>query len=416
MNSSFGAKLAVFLFSVFLLSYVGYQAYVSLYDPYETEIVTSGQYVQSVNLDGFFVRNEIVLDGEKTGVVDYHYRNAQKISKNAVIADVYANESDLYHLKQIKLLETQKTILEQAQNKENIESVKLDLLNKQISGYKMDLVQCVDSEDFNSLEDAYRNLMLSMDRFNVFVDSKLSYQSTIDSLTAQINSLKSQVSSLQESISSEKTGYFANVVDGYETVFTPAMLDTLTISQTEDFLKKKNARPGTKIGKVEPDTKWYFVSLITAKEAECFETAFETGRPITLQFSSQSSREVPVVIENLITDPGQKNAVAVFSCCLLDQDFVTMRFEKPKAIIADYNGIIIPKEAIRVKKIKGEDGTEVNAKGVFVQLGSVVRFKRVEPVYEDNYVLISQTGMGDSYVAIYDQVITKGKDLHETAD
>lgn len=412
--NSFGSKLAALLLSLFLIAYVGYQAYNALYNPYETQTVTIGHYVQDVDLDGFFIRDEMVLPAKRAGVIRYNYDSAQKVSKNAVIASVYESENDLYNLKRLESLERQKAILEEAQDRENIDGVKLDLLNKQTSAQKLALVKCVDEGDLTSLDDTVESLMLGINKFQVFIDSEVSYQPTIDALAAEIEALRASVPKEKGTITSEESGYFANVVDGYEGVFTPELLEDLTVSMVEECLENREVTFRDNIGKLERDDRWYFVSLATAKEAELFSSTYENGWSLKLKFSSQSNREVTARVEQLLIE-GDKAAI-VLSSTYLDEDFAVMRFEKPRAVIADYSGILIPKEAVRIRKVTGEDGTEQNVKGVYVQVGDSTRFKRADVIYEDSYILISQPNVNESYIANYDQVIIKGKDLHETAD
>ena len=157
------------------------------------------------------------------------------------------------------------------------------------------------------------------------------------------------------------------------------------------------------------------MALITAREAELFTLPYENRQTVQLKFNSESVRQVTVSIEQLIVERDQENAVVVFSSTALDGDFAVMRFEKPQAILADYTGIILPKEAVRVSKVTDVEGNDITAQGVYVQIGDAVRFKRADVIYEDNYVLISRPNANDSYIANYDQIITKGKDLHETA-
>lgn len=409
MNST-ASKIIAVLLSLFMIAYVGYQAYNAFYNPYVTEVVKKSDYVQDIDLNGFFVRPEKVIDAKREGITRYHYKNAQKISKDAVIADVYEKESDLYTLRKIESLEEQRAILKESQNQETNEGLKLDLLSKQINTEKNDLVKCVDESDFSNLDSIYSGLLLNMNQFANCVDNTLSYDSTIVSFQQQIDALSAEVPSVTKKISSSDSGYFSNTVDGMEMVFTPEMLENLTVSEVAAALEKQSvSSDNDNIGKVATDETWSFVSLITAKEAELFKV----GQQIKLKFNSRSTREVTAKVSQLIIEKENDQAAVVFESGYLDEDFVSMRFEKPKAIIGTYTGIVIPKEAIRIGTTQDSDGNDVEVKGVYTLLGKTVRFRQVDILYEDAYVLISKPNTSTQYVSIYDQVITKGKNLHE---
>lgn len=413
--NSLGMKIAVALLSAAMIAYVCYQAYTAFYEPYETQTAAIGEYIQKVELNGFFLRDEIVLSAKRTDVVNYNYENAQKVPRSAVVASIYQNESDLHHLRRLELLRRHRDILEEAQDRESIDGMKLDLLNKQISASKLELVRYVDEGRLDELADTEERLMLEIGKFSIFVDPALSYEDTLSLINGQIASLEATLPVARGSITSEEAGYFANVVDGYEAVLVPELLEDLTVEGVEEILRDPQVRQLDNIGKLERDNRWYFVALITAREAELFTLPYENRQTVQLKFNSESVRQVTVSIEQLIVERDQENAVVVFSSTALDGDFAVMRFEKPQAILADYTGIILPKEAVRVSKVTDVEGNDITAKGVYVQIGDAVRFKRADVIYEDNYVLISRPNANDSYIANYDQIITKGKDLHETA-
>ena len=122
-----------------------------------------------------------------------------------------------------------------------------------------------------------------------------------------------------------------------------------------------------------------------------------------------------MTVQRIITERNNEKAVVIFESDYLDEDLITMRFESPQVILGTHSGIIIPKQAIRMENMTNEDGSSSMVKGVYTQLGKTVRFKKVDPVYEDDYVLVSKPNIdATQYVSIYDQVIVKGKNLNET--
>lgn len=408
-------RIVVIFFSVFILVYIAYQAIGNLYIPYEAEIVTQSTYQQSVDLDGFFVRSEKILPQSKSGIISYPYKNAQKVPKDAVIANVYQSEQDLYSLNKIELLESQLKILEDSQaDFASGGLVKLDLLNKQIAETKLELISCVDNGDFSNLDQIHNSLMLNLDKFTVGLSGEDGYSSAISSLKLQIESIRNSISPAISSISTEDSGYFSSYVDNYESIFTLDMLEKLKISDVQQQLETKREAKTSSIGKIVLSDIWYFVSIIPAKQTEAFEKIANGDNTITLKFSSQSVREITASIEQVIKEEGNDKAVVIFKSNYMDDSFISMRFEKPKALLQQYTGILIPKESIRIGQTTDKDGNKTDVKGVYTLFGKVVRFKWLDIVYEDEYVLISKPNTSDKYVSIYDHVIVKGKDLHET--
>ena len=51
--------------------------------------------------------------------------------------------------------------------------------------------------------------------------------------------------------------------------------------------------------------------------------------------------------------------------------------------------------------------------GVYTLLGKTQRFKKVDIIYEDEFIVISKQTENSDYVSVYDQVIIKGKNLND---
>lgn len=409
MNSVL-SKIASLALALFLLIYVGYQAWQAFYNPYVTQTVYRESYVQNQTLDGFFVREETVMEESGSGVVSYHCQNAEKVAKYATVASIYGSQDDLLLLRQVELLQQRKDNLEEAQSRSTSEGLKLDLLAQQISNYETELIRAADQNDFSNLDTIYENLMFNVNKFNSYVNKGLSFEGQIASLQQQITSLQSQISPAKNTIATSKSGYFSGVVDGWETVLTPDMLSDLTIEQTANILKETNAvTPPDSIGRIMTEDTWYFVALMTAEEAE----NYRQGSTVTLNFHSDSMRKVPSTVKNIITEKGNDKAVVVLSGSYLDEDFVTMRFEKPTAQLRSYTGIIIPKEAVRIRKLDNGEGEMIDTKVVYVQVGQTVTHRLLNVIYEDEDIIISKSVNDSKYVSMYDQVILKGKGLND---
>lgn len=415
--NSFASKITAIVGSIVLLAYIGYQVFTSLYNPYQSEIVKQGTYTQDIDLNGFFVRDEKALPQTKQGVISYRYQNAEKIPKNAVVANIYERESDLYNIEKIEKLKNQKKLLTQAEDKQSAESSKLDTLNTQVNAIQTELIRQVDEGDLSNLDKTYDSLLLNMNKIAVCVDNTVNYETTIADLDSEIASLQSKISNESKAVRSENSGYFSSTADGYEEIFTLSMLKDLSVNKVEKIIKEQALSSVENIGKVQSDASWYFVSLVKSEDIESFKKDTE----ITLKFNSKSYKEIKVKVSDVITQKDSENSVVVLTSDYLDEDFISMRFEKPRAVINSHNGIIIPKEAIRFGKVmqtvvdektKEKSQVEKEVKGVYILLGKSVRFKQLDIVYEDNYVVVSKPNISSDYVNIYDRVVIKGKDLY----
>ena len=97
----------------------------------------------------------------------------------------------------------------------------------------------------------------------------------------------------------------------------------------------------------------------------------------------------------------------------MDNDFLTMRFENPRVQTVSYSGIVIPKEAVRIRTATDEEGNTVQEKVVYAMFGNSARARSLDIIYEDDDVIISNATGQSGYISAYDQVIIKGKELND---
>ena len=58
--------------------------------------------------------------------------------------------------------------------------------------------------------------------------------------------------------------------------------------------------------------------------------------------------------------------------------------------------------------------TENNKKGVFVNINGIAKFKETQVLCEENgNAIIKEDNTSDNNLLLYDEVITKGKDLYD---
>ena len=110
--------------------------------------------------------------------------------------------------------------------------------------------------------------------------------------------------------------------------------------------------------------------------------------------SSKNVYDVKVVSSKTIGEDGK--SLVIFSCNRLDETLVESRVKSFKLIFDEYQGIKVPRDAIRFRD---------NDKGVYVILGKDITFKKIDVIYEgDDFVLSKNTAEEDNLL-LYDQIL-----------
>ena len=90
----------------------------------------------------------------------------------------------------------------------------------------------------------------------------------------------------------------------------------------------------------------------------------------------------------------------------MNAGLASLRMEEAKITLESYSGYAIDPSALRHRK-------EDDVWGVYVQLGSLVKFRKVSIIYQDESVAISEPVPDDGYLRLYDEIILKGVDLRD---
>lgn len=129
---NFIKKILTLLMAGFLLCYVGYQAFQVFYTPIKAETVYSHTMYETVDTQGFVIRNETPVSQNVEGYVYYTAENGSRVAKDGVIAHIYENEEQARIQRQILQLEEQISALAVLQSQAAANPIQLELINKQI--------------------------------------------------------------------------------------------------------------------------------------------------------------------------------------------------------------------------------------------------------------------------------------------
>ena len=208
------------------------------------------------------------------------------------------------------------------------------------------------------------------------------------------------------------SGLFSAVVDGYETVLTPASLSALT---PEGFSAlEPDTSVATTTGKLILGRDWYYAAVMDVNAAE----ALAEEDTLSLHFAKGVERDLPVTLENIgPEEDGQ--AVVVFRGSSYLQELTLLRRQSASVIYDVVEGIRVPKEALRVvtRTTENEEGKSVTTQttGVYCMVGMEARFKPVEVLYSgEGFVLVRSLSAGETLrLRSGDEVIISAKGLYD---
>ena len=227
----------------------------------------------------------------------------------------------------------------------------------------------------------------------------------IAALSAQVSSASAAVRGSTSRINAPFAGTYSAVVDGYESVLTPRTLETMTPAEFDAIAPTQTS---SSIGKLIEGEEWFFVTVLSAAEA----SRLSVGQSLTLRMASGIDFDLPVKVARIGRAENGRCVLVLTGSRYLS--YVTLlREQNAELILASYEGLRIPKNALRVD----ENGTT----GVYCLVGLTAYFKPVSVLYQGEDFCLVEPGeisaATDSQVLLYtlraeDEVIISANDLY----
>lgn len=396
-------RLGVIIFMIIMLSIVLWQIMVN---KTETQTAVKVTVNDSFMSNGWFFRNEVMVQGTTGDTVKHIVQGGEKVQKNAALAVVYTNASALENSQKISVLDDQIELLESAAQMitNGSDSVKIEsMITNKIAELSSEMQQSSVSGMESSVTEL-RNLCLRRAIDSVDKETLLEQA---QSLTSERNYLQQQIGNSSITIASPASGFFSEVVDGFESKLTISSLDTMTASELENLEPSKiTTTSSDTLGKVVQDFRWYFAMFVPKENVE----DLSVGDSLLLRFAQVSS-DIQVSVNDIRKQKNDENALLIVSGMEITPEILSMRYQSVEVIKEIYTGIQVPKNAVRIQT----DSEGNSIQGVFILPDSISRFKPIEVLYETgNYYIVKQgTTTQNTGLVVGDRIIVKGRDLED---
>ncbi|MEG0779149.1 MAG: HlyD family efflux transporter periplasmic adaptor subunit [Oscillospiraceae bacterium] len=395
-QGSIATKCITGLMAVCVLAYFGFQIYGYFADPIAVVTAYPYEVENAVTVAGYVVRDEGVLPGTSSGVLDLYRAEGERIGSGQRVATVYRDQEALERQEQADELHQQLEQLQYAKEAgANSEiSLKLDSeITESILGLQTNLA----ADKLSSADEyatALRALVLKRD---------YTYADSAD-LEGELAAVKAQLKTLQAATSSggiyaPRAGIYSAVVDGYETVLTPKTLDTLT-PKTLAAIAPDPAL-SSNVGKLIYGHSWYFVTAMDDAVAK----KLTVGDREKLRFAKGLDQDLEVRVASVGGVENGKRVVSFRSNAYISQ-MTLLRQQSADVIQSGSTGLRVPQNALRVD--------ETGQSGVYCAVGMLARFKPVNVLYSgEGFCLIEAASEGNDRLRAGDRVVISSGSLYD---
>ena len=392
-------KLLIVLLSVFLLINVASQIYKAIYKPYRYETVVNYTTKDAVDFKGLFVRQENIIsyNGGKS-VVTYNFSDGTKVYKTAPIISAFDNKEDASRQLQIEALSKRIENLKASQSSDAIDASKLDNINMALDNKSAEFAKLVSENNYKDAKSTKDELINFLNRMSIIKGKCENFDGLINDLSGQVSTLQSQMSSTPEYIYTANAGYFMSNCDGYEYLNFDNISD-LSVADVDEIISGgKKQESADAVGKILDNYYFKIAGIFDYNDV----ATLTVGGKVNLQIELNRT-QIEATIDSVKADDSGK-AVVIMTCDDVTDDYFQYRTSDVQLVKATYSGIRVPRSAIRFSN---------NERGVFVKSGSMIIFKRIDPIYENEEFVICNSKSEINELSLYDEIVTKGKDLYD---
>jgi len=385
--------------------YFTVQIYNAVNIPMQTVTALSTTVNDELSAVGYFVRAETVITENYTGILQYTAVDGDKLSKSEVYANVYSDASAAEITSEIQTLTARIQTLEaalafaNAESTESADAVGTENLAADIRSSLLEVNTIADSRGYSLMSDASDTLEELIINRDFAVGSVADVEATITQLKSRVTRLQNSIGTRESALYSPRASYFGRTVDGYEALLTPYFISRMTL---DSYLALDTLEPEilpNVVGKVVTDFTWYFVTTLNPDDAACLTV----GKYLYLQFDATGDLLVRAKV-NDIRRQGDTDSLVIFESDRCIDSLISLRRQSARVILATYEGLKVPKEALRMDK-------EYNL-GVYVITGMYAEFKPITPVYETkNYYIVKTDPSSTKSLLLYDEIILTARGL-----
>ena len=379
-------------------AYFGMEIFRVASDPLTTALVEKSVAEETVEVSGFVVRQETVLEN-RSGLMSLLLNEGEKVGAGQTVAILYSNDDALQRQEELEALQVKRKQLEYA------ESVALGAatalrFDSEIWEELLQLRAEISAEGLGSGTEATISSLRYMIMQRDYSARGEDPTEELKKVEAEIEKIQKELSGSAKDVKVPAAGIYSAAVDGYELLLLPETVGDMLPSELESLSAGSDY---SAIGKLIGSAKWYFATVLDSSAAN----RLRVGGMAELRFPKLLEDKLHCRVESIGEEEDGKRTV-VFSCTRYLADMTRARHAEAEIIFESWEGLRIAKKALRVN----ENGQS----GVYCLVGLNARFKPVKVVFRgEDYCLVEPDSPSGETLRIRegDQAIIAAADLYD---
>lgn len=299
----------------------------------------------SINTNGFIIRDEWVMYTRSAGTVYHSAAEGERVSKDSAIGLLFYGDVSADRIKELAVVDNK---IKKAGIDDSASAVtSLDETNIESSIFERenDIIEAARDNDIEAVA-RYKRDINSLRQNNA-----LPYSSDSEQLTGEKNAILDSIGVPSEVIAAQISGVFTTYVDSYETQLTPADIESYDVNYFESLSQSPEAEKigntveaGGAVCKIVNNHVWYVMLCIPADNMN----GREEGDSVKLRFNNISDTVVTGTV-NTVSEEQNGRVVVTIKCPTYLEVAFSYRMVDVDLIFESYNGYKIPVQAVRTE-------------------------------------------------------------------
>ncbi len=358
---------------------------------------------ETIDVEAFAVREEVNINNSYNGTIVSAVKDGSKVAIGDTVAEIYPDSATAQRASE--LIEIKEEIDYYSAIASSLGSnlrADIDHYNSAVFNALFSLSHCIENGDLSEIDARSHNLREAITKKQIAMGNEIDVSPVLTELNERYEALNKSVKSTA-SIFADRSGYYVNYSDGYENAVN---FDTVTEMTKDDVASALSFVPSAvssdNVGKLITDFNWYLVCNTTLEKLG----DIGAGSTVTVTFANSPVDELKMTVYAVNQTEKSDTVTLVLGSNIMNEDIADLRIVSVKIRVNSYSGLVVDRRALRT--VDGE-------KGVYVKVGNIAEFRKVNIIFSDeNYILSSAPEGARGYLELYDEIIPEGVELYDS--
>ncbi len=396
--------VVIIIVMIIIAAYIFIECYNATHTEVETITAVTSTVYDTIDARALVIRDEQIIENKSSGVTVACADDGEKIKVNGNIAMLFSSEENAKNYQTLQSLHGELDYYVSLEGKpdsiaSNIETVDKDIMSN-VNAY----IRASGLNNVDTLDKYTEAINDRLTRRQMIIGENIDLSQSKADLQTRINAINANSCAPTGYLTSDKSGIFSSYTDGLENSFDYDNIEKLDVQTLNSYIQTaENAQNSTQsFGKLISAYEWYFCCVVSTDDVKdiC------NGDVLEVAVKDSDETYKCQVLCGADAELGKTETVLILKCTQMNGAITSMRLEDIEIRYASYTGFKVPSSAIHID--------ENGKKCVYALVANQVSLREGKIIYSTkDYSVFEYDSENSNSIRFYDQIITKGKDLHD---